>query len=44
MYDHREHVLRFDVEETGSGRYDYPAHTLGYVIVDLKWETTKGAF
>jgi lipopolysaccharide transport system ATP-binding protein len=43
MYDHREHVLRFDVEETGSGRYDYPAHTLGHVIVDLKWETMKGA-
>ena len=42
MYDHREHILRFDVEETGSGRYDYPAHTLGHVIVDLKWETMKG--
>jgi homopolymeric O-antigen transport system ATP-binding protein len=44
MYDYREHILRFDVEETGSGRYDYPAHTLGHVIVDLKWETMKGAF
>ena len=43
MYDYREHILRFDVEETGSGRYDYPAHTLGHVIVDLKWETMKGA-
>jgi len=44
MFDSREHALRFDVEETGSGRYDYPVHTLGHVIVDLKWETTKGAF
>jgi lipopolysaccharide transport system ATP-binding protein len=43
MFDCHEHVLRFDVEETGSGRYDYPAHTLGHVMVDLKWEPREGA-
>jgi len=42
MYDYREHVLRFDVEETGPGRCGYNAHAMGCVFVDLKWKDKKG--
>jgi lipopolysaccharide transport system ATP-binding protein len=38
FYDNREHILTFEIEETGSGRYEYPPQTMGHVLVDLQWE------
>jgi hypothetical protein len=38
FYDHREHILTFEVEETDSGRYEYLPQTMGHVLIDLQWE------
>ncbi len=38
MFDYREHVISFDVEETGSGREEFYGQDIGYVLVDLKWK------
>ena len=38
LFDLHEHVLGFDVEETGSKRYDFDSRALGCVLVDLEWE------
>jgi homopolymeric O-antigen transport system ATP-binding protein len=38
IFDLREHVLCFDVEDTGSGRYDFAGVDLGCVLADVKWE------
>ena len=37
LCDKHEHVLMFDVEETGSNRYDFNSHSIGVVLVDLEW-------
>jgi lipopolysaccharide transport system ATP-binding protein len=38
LYDLREHVLAFDLEETRSGRYEFSGRDLGYVLADVKWQ------
>lgn len=38
LFERHEYVLTFDVDDTGSKRYDYDSHALGCVLVDLEWE------
>lgn len=38
LFDRRQHILEFEVDDTGSKRYDFSSHSLGCVLVDLKWE------
>jgi lipopolysaccharide transport system ATP-binding protein len=38
LFDRHQHILEFEVEDTGSKRYDFSSHSLGCVLVDLKWE------
>jgi lipopolysaccharide transport system ATP-binding protein len=41
LYDFHEHVLGFEVEDTGSGRYDFAHRDLGCVLVDIKWQQSS---
>jgi lipopolysaccharide transport system ATP-binding protein len=38
LYDLREHILAFDLEETGSGRYDFRGQEVGCVFADVDWQ------
>ncbi len=38
LFDQHKHVLSFDVDDTGSNRYDYDSLDLGCILVDLEWE------
>jgi homopolymeric O-antigen transport system ATP-binding protein len=37
LFDVREHILNFEVEETGSGGERFRPGDMGYVLVDLIW-------
>jgi lipopolysaccharide transport system ATP-binding protein len=41
LFDLREHVAPFEIEDTGSGRYDYPPHACACVFVELNWKARK---
>ena len=38
LYDWREHILTFQIEETGSGLYSWNKDEMGCVLVNLPWE------
>lgn len=38
LFDRRESILAFEVEETGSGRYEFSAEEMGYVLANIRWE------
>jgi lipopolysaccharide transport system ATP-binding protein len=38
MFDFHAHILSFNVEETGSGKYDFSGLDLGCVFADIKWQ------
>jgi lipopolysaccharide transport system ATP-binding protein len=38
LFDLRESVLLFNIQETGSGRYDFAGTSAGYVLADVKWQ------
>jgi lipopolysaccharide transport system ATP-binding protein len=37
MFDYREAALSFEVEDMGSGRYEYSGSDIGCVLADLEW-------
>ncbi|HYO07477.1 MAG TPA: ABC transporter ATP-binding protein [Tepidisphaeraceae bacterium] len=41
-FDVREHALSFEIEDTGSARYEYGRNEIGCVLVDLPWKRLAG--